>query len=96
MSAGMGAMLVAIVLERLDGMADVFAGFLPLETPFCIVFLKLAMVLCDVSESSTRVRPGGMTGLSFLWTTREVLDYDPSSPGVGSDWVDLKMCSWCA
>lgn len=57
----MGAVL-AVILERLDGTVDVLAGFFVLETSFWVVFLTLAMVLCEVSEreSSTRGRTGGM------------------------------------
>jgi len=53
---------VAIVLESDDGMADVFVSFLPLDMPFCVVFLKLVIVLAEVSEreSSTRGRAGGI------------------------------------
>lgn len=56
---------MAIVLESDDGMADVFVSFLPLGMPFCVVFLKLVIVLAEVSEreSSTRGRAGGIVEL---------------------------------
>lgn len=45
MSGGMAVVLAATVLESDDGMEDVFAGFLPFEMPFCVVLLKLVIVL---------------------------------------------------
>lgn len=69
-SAGMGAEMLAVVRERLDGTVDVFVGFLPLEMPFSVEFLKLAIVLWEVSEreSSTRGRAGGMAGIVLSLT----------------------------
>lgn len=68
MSGGMDVVLLAIVLESDDGMDEEFVGFLPLAMPFCVVFLKLVMVLWDVSEreSSIRGRAGGIVDVAVL------------------------------
>lgn len=63
MSAGIDVVfVVARVRDSDEGIEDVFAGFLPLNVPFSVVFLKFVIVDWEVSEreSSTRGRAGGI------------------------------------
>lgn len=75
-SGGMDVEIMAMVRESEDGMEEMFVGFLPLKTPFRVVFLKFVIVLWEVSEreSSTRGRAGGIVDVVMLLSPGDAQD----------------------